>query len=482
MSAAITAADTGLDVTVVDDNTQPGGQIYRQPPAALAARPPSSSPDAQRGDMLRRRLRGFGDRIELLTNTRVWGVFPQKQLALSSDDGWRMIQAQRLVLATGAYEYVPPFPGWTLPGVMTPGAAQLMVKTMHVLPGQRALVVGTGPFLLVVANCLHDAGVEVVGVVEAVRRHEVIPALPGLLSDLGQLGQGWRYLRRLARAGIRLHTGHVVVGAEGDDALRRVVFAPCDRQWRPDPSRSKTVDVDALCVGYGFVPRTELAQLAGCRMWFSNPVGGWVPEVDATLQTSVPGVWVSGDGGGVAGAVVAELEGTLAGLAASRDAGAIDEGAFDERCRPVTRRLTALRRFRASLDRLSEVRPGLSSVARGDTIVCRCEELTRDDIEVGIQAGGCDIRTLKVATRLGMGPCQGRMCWPAMARYVAASTGRTTEQVGPLSARPPTMPVTWANWPAPYRRGRWPARETAREVAARRHRRRGRRDRLRGCL
>ncbi len=442
MAAAIAAADAGVAVTVIDDNGRPGGQIYRRPPVGLDDPRAGDGPEAQHGAGLRRRFLELGDRLELLTNARVWGVFPDKQLALSTDEGWRMVQAERLLLATGAYEYVLPFPGWTRPGVMTPGGAQLLVKTMRVVPGRRALVAGTGPFLLVVANCLHDAGVEVVGVVEAVRRTEVVRSLPGLLSDVGQLGRGWCFLRRLARAGIPLHTGHVIVEALGDDDVRGARFAPCDQQWRPDRAAAKTVDVDTVCVGYGFVPRTELAQLAGCRLRFSNALGGWIPDVDATYQTSVPGVWTAGDGGGVAGAAVAELEGTLAGLAIARDANAIDARMVEERRRRVEQRLTRLRRFRASLDRLSQLRPGLNDLATGDTVVCRCEELTRDEVDAGIHAGGINMRTLKVATRLGMGPCQGRMCWPAMARRVAATVGTPIEQVGPLSVRPPTTPVT----------------------------------------
>jgi hypothetical protein len=200
--------------------------------------------------------------------------------------------------------------------------------------------------------------------------------------------------------------------------------------------------VDTLCAGYGFVPRTQLAQLAGCRLRYADALGGWVPEVDADLQTSVPGVWVAGDGGGVAGALAAEWEGELAGLAVAHRLGALDERMFAARRQPLVRRLARLRRFRAALDRLFCVRPGLSELATADTLVCRCEELTLAEVEAGIAAGGTGLRTLKVMTRLGMGPCQGRMCWPAMARLLAAHTGQPVEAVGPLSARPPVQPVS----------------------------------------
>jgi len=443
MSAAIALAKIGVQPTIIDENAETGGQIYRQPPSSCSnSQSTVATAQARAGLQLRERFQQLADKIEFRRNTKVWGVFQGRRLAVTTSDGWEMIEPERLVLATGAYEFVPPFPGWTIPGVLTPGAAQLMIKSMQVLPGQRVLLTGTGPFLLVVATCLLDAGIEVVGIVEAVSRIETLTSLPGLVHDIRLLRQGWKYLRRLRRAGVPIHTGHVVVAAEGDERVQRVRFAPCNRQWRPDQSRAKSVEVDTLCVGYGFVPRTELAQLAGCQMQWRDKLGGWIPVVDTSLATSERGVWVSGDGGGVAGAAVAEDEGTLAGLAVARDFGAIDEASFQRLRHPIDIRLKKLRRFRHTLDKLSCIRPGLSELAREDTIVCRCEELTRGETDAAIAAGCTTYRTFKVATRLGMGPCQGRMCWPTMARAIALKTGKPIEDSGPTSVRPPIAPVT----------------------------------------
>jgi len=455
MSAAIAAAETGLRPVVIDENPAVGGQIYRQPPKTFEiTKADRRNSVLQQGEDLRRRFQSLTPSIELLTDTTVWGFFPAKRLAVARGDTWQMIEAEALVLAPGAYEYVPPFPGWTLPGVMTPGAAQLLVKSMGVRPGHRVLLAGTGPFLLVVACALDKAGANVVGIVEAATTLDGLRALPSLLWQPQLLRQGWRYLRQIRRAGIPQYRGHVVVAAHGVERVRSVTFAPCDSEWFPDRSCAREVEVDTLCVGYGFVPRTQLAQLAGCRMRFADELGGWIPDVGEHLETSVAGIWVAGDGGGVAGAVVAELEGRLAGLAAAHRLGALDETDFMRLRRPILRRLRRLTRFRAALDRVSRPRPGLSSLATDDTLVCRCEELTRAEVEVGIAAGGTDIRTLKVMTRLGMGPCQGRMCWPAMARYIAQRTGKTYEDIGPLSVRPPIKPATLGTLAAPEEAGR----------------------------
>jgi hydrogen cyanide synthase HcnB len=441
LSAAVAAAGHGLQPLILEENHRIGGQIYRQPAIATPAAPARLTPSARRGADLFRRFQSLSKHIEIWTATDVWGLFPPRQLAIARGGETDAVEAEQLILAPGAYEYVVPFPGWTLPGVMTPGAAQLLVKTMHVLPGRRALVAGTGPFLLVVAEQLRRAGMEVVGVVEAAGTLDTLAAAPRLLRHVGLLREGLGYLYRLRRLGIPVHRRHVVVEACGDTEVRAARVAPCDSDWRPDLSRAWTADVDTLCVAYGFVPRTELAQLAGCRLRFADELGGWVPDVDEDLETSVAGVRVAGDGAGVGGAVVAEEEGTLAGLAAAHRLGAMDARKFASLRRPVLRRLHGLRRFRAALDQVSRIRPGLNSLATSATIVCRCEERTREEIDRAMAFGGTDVRTLKVMTRLGMGLCQGRMCWPAAARRIAEATGRSLEEVGPVSVRPPIKPL-----------------------------------------
>ncbi|MFT5474740.1 MAG: NADPH-dependent 2,4-dienoyl-CoA reductase/sulfur reductase-like enzyme [Planctomycetota bacterium] len=443
MSAAIAAAESGLSVLLIDENPSTGGQIYRKTWAEATGGDEASPDEALHGGgRLRARLRELADRIEVLTDTRVWGIFDGTRVAISGPAGWETIHAERLVLAPGAHEFVPPFPGWTLPGVQTPGAAQTMVKSMGVLPGKRALVAGTGPFLLVVANALHEAGVEVVAVVDSVRRGEVLRALPAMMGQPGLLLDGWRYLRQLKRARIPVITGHVVTEARGADEIEHATIAACDRSWRPDLERQRDFEVDTLCVSYGFVPRMQLASLAGCKLHHVDELGGWLPETAEYGRTTVPGVWCAGDGAGVAGVIVAEAEGQLAGLDAARDAGVLSDAEFQRRSRGARRSLKGMGRFRAALDGLSRMRPGLSTLAQPDTVVCRCEELTQSEVQTAVDAGCTRMRDLKVATRLCMGPCQGRMCWPSVSRGIANSTGIPIEELGPTSVRPPLGGVT----------------------------------------
>jgi len=446
MSAALVLAEAGARPTVLDENPRIGGQIYRQPPPvprAAGRAPTPKDASAGHGAELCGRFDAARERIELLTDTSVWGVFPERRLAVGQGQGWQMIAAEHLVLATGAYEYAPPFPGWTLPGVMTPGGAQSLVKTWNVRPGKSAVVAGSGPFLLIVAQQLKAAGVEVKAVVELARRSEFLAQALGLASNPALLAEGLGYVRRLRAAGIPLRWGHVVCAAHGEGgALRSVSIAPCNAEGEPDRTRTETIEADTLAIGYGFVPRVELAQLAGCSLRFRDDLGGWIPEASELGETSASNVWVAGDGGGVSGSVVAELEGTLVGLAIAQRLGLLAEAAAVARQRPLLRRLDGLRRFRRALDAVYRIRPGLARLPAPDTLVCRCEELSCDEVDRALDYGGSDFRTLKVMTRLGMGPCQGRMCWPAMARRMAERSGRSPEAIGPMRFRPPVRPTT----------------------------------------
>lgn len=481
MAAAATLSELGLRATVLDDNPRCGGQIYKQSawnesggavadaasgPGATAvsavrssaacdattdaprtreltppARREEWSDSQDRGEQLRARFERAAANLEIVPRASVWGLFPPRTLAVSRDEGWELLEAGQLVLACGAYELVSPFPGWTLPGAFTPGGAQTLVKSQRVRPGERVFLGGSGPFLLVVAHTLLAAGVEVVGVAETARRRDIARRLPGLLADWRLLAQGRRYLSELRRAGVPIHWGHVVTAAKGDRRVAEVVFAPCDADGRPDRHRERRVAADTLCVGYGFVPRTELARLAGCRTIYDELVGGWAPEVDPALETSVEDVWVAGDCGGVAGAIAAELSGELVGLNVARRLGAIDANAWQRRAGKLNAELARVRRFGRALSRAYRPPQGLSALAQPDTVVCRCEEVTREEVEDAIRHGGLSGRTLKVMTRLGMGPCQGRMCWPAAARLIAEKTGRLPAEIEPLGVRPPTVPV-----------------------------------------
>ena len=455
IAAATEAARAGLRCLLIDEVPSLGGQIYRQLPEGFRAHDPDAlGRDHGRGERLRARLRRYTGQVEVRCETAVVDITSDRSLVCTSPDGaLTALSAERLVLATGAYDRPVPFPGWTLPGVLTAGGAQVLLKTMRVRPGERALVSGTGPLLPVVAGQLHRAGVRVVAVLEAggsAFRARVLARAwrqPGLVRD------GARYRLELARAGIPVRYHHSVFAAHGDGAMSSVVYGPVDPgDWRPVPDRQRRVDVDLLVVGYGFVPNVELCELAGCRTVYETRLGGWVPVRDSTMQTTVPGVFAAGDGAGVGGALVAVQEGRVAGITAAELAGALSRTEADRRRRPALRRLRGLAPVRAALDELSYPRPGLVDLATADTLLCRCEEVTAAQVRDAVGHGAGDLQAVKLLTRFGMGACQGRTCAPAAAAVLGELTGRTPAAAGRINPRPPVKPVSLAAL-ARYERG-----------------------------
>ncbi|HEU4426496.1 MAG TPA: NAD(P)/FAD-dependent oxidoreductase [Pilimelia sp.] len=445
IAAATEAARAGLRCLLVDEAPAPGGQIYRRLPGEFRIRDPRGlGRDHRRGDRLRAELAQVAERVEVRSGTSVFDIADRRHVLCASHDGGAgRITTERLVLATGAYDRPLPFPGWTLPGVLTAGGAQTLLKTMRVRPGDRALVAGTGPLLLVVANQLHHAGVRVVAVLEAGRSAFTAGTLLRAWREWGLLADGFRYRLGLARAGIPVRYNHAVFEAHGDGQVDSVTYGPvASRDWRPIRQRSRRVDVDLLVVGYGFVPSVELCDLAGCRTEYAHRLGGWVPVRDATMQTTVPGVFAVGDGAGVAGALVAVAEGRIAGITAAEQAGTIGPAEAERRRRPQVRRLRALAGVREALDAISSIRPGLYELATEATPLCRCEEVTRAEVEAAVGAGARDLQAVKLFTRLGMGACQGRNCAPSAAAVLCAATGCPPRDTGRINPRPPVKPVT----------------------------------------
>jgi hydrogen cyanide synthase HcnB len=445
IAAAVEAARCGLRCLLVDEAPSLGGQIYRQTPREFdAGDQRSRDGDQRRGDRLRAEFAQVAGRVEVRSGTSVIDVAEGLRLVCSSQQGGTTeAAAESLVLATGAYDRPVPFPGWTLPGVLTAGGAQALMKSMRVRPGERALVAGTGPLLLVVANQLHKAGVRVAAVLEAGRSAFSARTAAKSWQQPGLVVHGARYRLGLLRAGIPVLYNHSVFEAHGDGQLEGVTFGPLYAgDWRPIRSRAQRVDVDLLVAGFGFVPSTELCEVIGCQTEYVEHLGGWVPVRDTAMRTSVDGVFAVGDGAGVAGALAAVEEGRIAGITAAERAGAITAAEADRRRRAPARRLAALAGVRSALDEISCMRPGLYELATDSTLVCRCEEVTRGRVRAAIEEGAGDLQAVKLLTRLGMGACQGSNCAPSATTILCAATGRTPREAGRINPRPPVKPVT----------------------------------------
>jgi NADPH-dependent 2,4-dienoyl-CoA reductase/sulfur reductase-like enzyme len=429
-----------VGVILVDENRRLGGQYYRQAPAAPGASDAAGiGPEQAEGRRLVQEVRALG--VEVRLETAAWGVFDGRTVALATHDRASRVRAEALVLAAGAHDRPVPFPGWTLPGVMTAGGALNLMKGDRVLPGRRVLVAGSGPLLLVVAHRLIREGAEIVAVCEAAALRGLWRLGLRLLPHLDMVQRGYRHRQALQQAGVPFLTGHVIRRALGTSAVEGAIVSRCDEDWVPLPRTERAFEVDTVVVGYGLVPSLALSRVAGCEHRYVPLVDAWAPVRSRDMESTVPGLFVVGDGAGPAGAAVALAEGRLAGLAVANRLGKLAGRAWTKERARARGRLRHLEGFRRVLDGLYRVGPGLHTLADDGTVLCRCEEVSAGETLAAIRDGATETNEVKAWTRVGMGRCQGRMCGPALAQMIARVTGRPVAEIGPLTARPPVTPV-----------------------------------------
>lgn len=414
LAAAVTAADLGLRVALLDAGARPGGQFYRHPAPELGAARPQALHHEWRAFTSRvRRLDAHrkAKRVSYRPSHQVWAVTPESSGALTvhartDEDTATAVTARAVLLATGAYERQLPFPGWTLPGVVGAGGAQAMLKSGLALPGRRIVVAGSGPLLLAVAASLASAGARVPAVAEASAYGGYARHTGTLLRNPAKLLEGARYGSALLRHHTRLLTRHAVVEAHGSDRVEAVTVAQLDREWRPVPGTGRRIPCDAVAVGHGLVPELSLATALGCATR-TTPDGTIALELTEDLRTSVPGVWSAGETGGIGGAQLALVEGELAAHSIAGHTEATDA---------LRHRRTRLRAFADAMAAAHRPGAGWTDWVSATTDVCRCEEVPAARIREAVdELGAHDARTVKLLTRAGMGWCQGRMCGPAVA-------------------------------------------------------------------
>ena len=326
MAAAIEAARAGANVTVIDENARPGGQLFKQIHKFFGSGVHHAGTRGfQIGQNLLREAEEAG--VEMRLDTVVYGIFSDRRLGLICGDHTEELVASVIILATGANENALTFPGWTLPGVMGAGATQTLINIHRVIPGQRILMVGAGNVGLIVTYQLLQAGAEVIAIIEG-------------LSYIGGYGV---HASKVRRAGVPILTSHTILQAEGDEKVKGAVIAQVDEKWEPVAGTQETLDVDTICLAVGLSPLAELAWMAGCQSSYIPSLGGWVPLHDENLETSLPGVYVAGDLAGIEEASTAMEEGRLAGLTAAEALGHLSPKEASAKKSAVRERLAALR-------------------------------------------------------------------------------------------------------------------------------------------
>jgi NAD(P)H-nitrite reductase large subunit len=394
-------------------------------------------PDAQHreGAELIATARSLG--VELRAGVTVWGAFAPNDYAASFSGRSMRFEPKAAIIATGAYERGWPVPGWTLPGVMTTGAAQTLWRMARRLPGRRVLIAGNGPLNLQLAAELIAGGAEVAAVVEAAPRPGVseIGAFITMLLDAPDLVRdGLRYHWGRLAANVPMIHGKVVAGIEKADAGLKVRL-----------DSEEVFDVDVLCLGYGFEPSNELLRMLGCGHDFDPERRHLVTRCDADGLTDMSNVYALGDCTGLGGARIALAQGTLSGFAAAAALGhELSAEAIDLRAKAAAD-LARHRRFQRALWRIYRAPAWTAKLARSDTLICRCEEVSFGEIEAALAEDLQAIGAVKRRTRLGMGRCQGRYCAPVLDALLAERCGRARDEFSGFAPRPPARPVSIAD-------------------------------------
>jgi len=409
LAAALAARALGRQVVLLDSSDYLGGQYWRHLPPARPARHESKLHDrwstfqAMRAQLERDPL------CEVVTSAHVWAIDQGRIYVMvgevdGADRDARVYSADAVVLATGAFDRALPIPGWDLPGVFTAGGAQALAKGERVSIGERVVVAGAGPFLLPVAASLAQAGSTVVGVYEASHVSRMVrhwTARPWqLLTTPTKLVELVGYASSHVRHRIPYVTGRAVTAIHGRDRVESVTISAIDESWRPNAGRDEIIEVDAVCLGHGFTPRLELAIAAGCRLSEQRFV-----EVDEQQRTSVATVFAAGEITGVGGVDLALAEGAIAGHVAAGG------GLRDPAMRAPRARRRSLRSFAVRLDRAHAIGENWMTWLTDETIVCRCEEVSFGRLRsVAETSQSSSLRSLKLLSRAGLGPCQGRVC------------------------------------------------------------------------
>ncbi|KAB2847803.1 MAG: NAD(P)-binding protein, partial [Hyphomicrobiaceae bacterium] len=310
LAAAAVTAGAGFTTLVLDENRSPGGQIYRAVTTSPVSDRAILGANYWHGAKLVEAAELSG--AQIAGEALVWSLGRDLEIGISHAGAARMIAARRVILATGALERPFPIPGWTLPGVMTAGAAQSLLKASGLVPAGRVVIAGIGPLLWLLAAQLLRAGARIDAILDTTPRAAYLRALrhaPAFaLSPL--FAEGLRLMREV-RAKVRIIAGVTKLAAEGEGKVRAIAFAQAGR-------RAGRIDVDHLLLHQGVVPNVNLAMSAGVEHRWDPAQLCWSPVLDSYGNTSLPGIAVAGDGAGIAGALAAQERGRLAAIAASR--------------------------------------------------------------------------------------------------------------------------------------------------------------------
>ncbi|MFT5503351.1 MAG: NADPH-dependent 2,4-dienoyl-CoA reductase/sulfur reductase-like enzyme [Gammaproteobacteria bacterium] len=442
MSAALALNAAGARVRVVDEQPGPGGQIYRAIDQVYDHRPqdlPLYGPDYARGRELTRRF--LETEIDFSCGTTVWDISNKNGtpgVGLVQGDVASYVYPRHIILATGAMERPTPFPGWTLPGVMTVGAAQTLFKESALMPDSQPVIVGSGPLIylfvkqMIAAGCkpalILDTGPDSVPVS---RWSDLIQAT---FQNFGALYKGWHWMREIKQAGVKRIADVTALSARGDQRLESIEYRLNNQSFQ--------IKTDLLLVHDGVIPNSHLAFAADCEHRWNSVQRYWAPVINPQGLSSQPDISIVGDSAGIAGADSAACSGRVVGWNVANLLGLVGVDRCDSETmqdKQTIHRYSVLRRF---LDNQYRPLEYFQTPTDMETIVCRCENVRVSDLQEVARLGCMGPNQGKAFTRCGMGPCMGRQCGNTVSQLFAQYHNRTVADIGHYRIRSPVRPLT----------------------------------------
>jgi NADPH-dependent 2,4-dienoyl-CoA reductase/sulfur reductase-like enzyme len=433
LAAAATSAKAGLSTLLLDENAGPGGQVWRAIASTPVIERDCLGADYWAGGDLVEEMRASG--AEIVQRATVWSLDRNLEIGVSVGGASAFIKARRVIVATGALERPFPIPGWTLPGVMTAGAAQTMLKSSALVPDGGTVIAGQGPLLWLLAAQILRLGGRIDRILDTTERGNYFSALPHAFAFLTSpyFAKGLALMREV-RAKVPVVSAVSELAAAGDGQLATVSYVAGGRR--------ETMPADLLLLHQGVVPNVNLAMAAGVEHRWDERQLCWSPVLDLNGGSSIDGIAIAGDGAGIGGAEAAVFRGRLAARAAI-DVLAPAAAAKSVSMAALRAGLVRAERGRAFLDTLFRPAPRFR-IPSGDTVVCRCEEVTANDILDSVAIGATGPNQLKAYRRTGMGPCQGRLCGLTVTELMAQARGKSPEEIGYYRLRAPVKPITLA--------------------------------------
>lgn len=437
-NAAMEAAKAGANILLLDEQAEAGGQVWRAKSPSILSAP--KTPETVAGDNLRSELKS--NNILHVANARVW------QIEKNNDGLWNIgylnnnklhnATCKAIIVATGAQERVIPVTGSQLPGVIGLAAATALFKQHLTIPGKQTIVAGCGPLLIFTAYEILRLGGKVSAIVSLNSKTDWAKASINMMTRPDLLWRGALWLAKITASRTPIYWQSTITEIIGDNHIDSVNISRVDANWSAMSYDNKTnINADSLCMGHGLNPAIEATKLVDATHIYTPELGGWHVKTDDFGRTDVAGLFAAGDNAGIYGAGAAPYRGKLAAIAALQFLGL----AKAQNTNKLVVKMKSAAKFGLATTKLTILRDGLIENTKKTAIICRCEAISRQQLEAEISSGAHSPNAIKSGTRCGMGPCGGRYCSDVVALINQTITGKTRQQIGLATQRPPLRPL-----------------------------------------